>query len=697
MTFKKGMVMLCVLAAARLALSDSTLLFDFQHVAVCPELSQSDCSVSKTDDGLVLSFGHAKDWPNVRFFPDQAGFDSDWSGYSFLAVTLQNLSEEPVPVAIRVDSIRAAGKGRQGTAQLMPRETRRLILPFQPGERIIGMRGQPPAFDAEPGDQLLFPSAVDLDTAGITGFQVFLPKPRSKQTLALQRVELIRQTRDTGRAFVDRFGQYNGADWPGKLQREDQFPERIAAEEKQRVDRPDISGRNEYGGWDEGPQLEASGHFRIQKVKEKWWLVDPSGRLFWSSGVTGLNLNLWTVVADRDALFEWLPTSGDPLYRMRSGKHGELYDFYKANLYRKYGEGFEGRYFETALRRFKSWGINTIGNWSSPKAWAMKKVPYTIPVYVPGLPGFVATTHKKAGLEKAKSFPDPFDPSFEIKMNRAVERHASCKDDPWLLGVFIDNELPWCLPYGKYPVRLSSIALTQGPELVMKRVLVDALQKKYSAIAGLNAVWGTTFKSWAALRAPAELSAEQQQAADPDLSELDRLIARQYFQVCKRVLRTHLPDTLYLGCRFSGMFNREVVAEAAQYCDVVSFNIYNDLPTARSVDELALEMDFPVVIGEFHFGALDRGMFDCGLGQAVDQKARAEKYRVYMSAAAQASWCVGAHWFQYVDQPLTGRPDGENYNIGFVDATDDVYPELSDAARNLHKQLYSLRAASVAQ
>jgi agarase len=127
----------------------------------------------------------------------------------------------------------------------------------------------------------------------------------------------------------------------------------------------------------------------------------------------------------------------------------------------------------------------------------------------------------------------------------------------------------------------------------------------------------------------------------------------------------------------------------------MSFNIYEELPSNRTVDEMAAEMDFPVVIGEFHFGALDRGMFDPGLRRTKDQSERAEKYAAYIREAAAAPWCVGAHWFQYLDQSLTGRPDGENYNIGFVDATDDPYPELRAAARRIHGKLYHVRYGRV--
>ena len=224
-----------------------------------------------------------------------------------------------------------------------------------------------------------------------------------------------------------------------------------------------------------------------------------------------------------------------------------------------------------------------------------------------------------------------------------------------------------------------------------KRHLVQWLESRHGTIANLNDAWGTALADWDEMAAPFELTDTQRRQALPDLTELDKLIARQYFSVCREAMNQHFPNVLYLGCRFSGMYDRHIVEIAKEYCDVMSFNIYDELPSGRSSDELAIEFDFPVIIGEFHFGALDRGMFDPGLRRAKDQAERAEKYAAYIRAAAEAPWCVGAHWFQYLDQALTGRSDGENYNIGFLDATDDPYPEMRAAARKINSQLYQIR------
>ena len=53
---------------------------------------------------------------------------------------------------------------------------------------------------------------------------------------------------------------------------------------------------------------------------------------------------------------------------------------------------------------------------------------------------------------------------------------------------------------------------------------------------------------------------------------------------------------------------------------------------------------------------------------------------------------VGAHWFQYIDSPITGRAfDGENYNVGFVTMADVPYQEMVNDAKELNSTLYSTR------
>lgn len=40
------------------------------------------------------------------------------------------------------------------------------------------------------------------------------------------------------------------------------------------------------------------------------------------------------------------------------------------------------------------------------------------------------------------------------------------------------------------------------------------------------------------------------------------------------------------------------------------------------------------------------------------------------------------------------KMDGENYNIGLVDVTDQPYPELIDALRTTHRRLHAVHAGT---
>ena len=83
--------------------------------------------------------------------------------------------------------------------------------------------------------------------------------------------------------------------------------------------------------------------------------------------------------------------------------------------------------------------------------------------------------------------------------------------------------------------------------------------------------------------------------------------------------------------------------------------------------------DKPVLHSEFHFGTMHRGMFSPGL------------------CALENPYWVGTHWFQYGSQATTGRGDGENYQIGFVDVCDRPYPKLAEAARAVAETMYETR------
>jgi hypothetical protein len=131
--------------------------------------------------------------------------------------------------------------------------------------------------------------------------------------------------------------------------------------------------------------------------------------------------------------------------------------------------------------------------------------------------------------------------------------------------------------------------------------------------------------------------------------------------------------------------------KASKLFDVYSLNSYAYSVNQREIDKVRDLIDRPIVIGEFHFGTPGRGMTP-GLRQTASQEERGIAYRYYVENAAADPAIVGAHWFQWIDEPSTGRSDGENYNIGLIDVTDQPYRELVEAARMTHRRLAAVHA-----
>ena len=79
---------------------------------------------------------------------------------------------------------------------------------------------------------------------------------------------------------------------------------------------------------------------------------------------------------------------------------------------------------------------------------------------------------------------------------------------------------------------------------------------------------------------------------------------------------------------------------------------------------------------------LDRSRFILGRPSRRRQRERTRAcLRPLPSCSRRQPGFVGAHWFQYTDEPLTGRTlDGENAHIGFITVADLPYTEFVTTA-----------------
>lgn len=680
-----GSIRAPVLSLAALLGSNLTALpsVSLVHAPDAPPAVGHGAEIRRTEHGgwRVMPQAGAR-YPGVEWQPA-----APWNlaARSALVARVVNVSDESIRVSLRLDDLSTVvgPSTLQHRIELAPGTTGEIAVIFttRPYDtahptQLIGMRG--------------WPGQWTIDRSRLTRCLIF-GEARTNAVFEVLDVVVAGNLRliATNRLlpFIDRFGQFIHAEWPGKVQDDSDLRSNLERERTELARHAPPPDRDEWGAWLGGPQLATGRFFRVERHGGRWWLVAPSGRLFWSLGVNCVRAESATPISDREGYFTELPPPHTVFARFygRGGwaPHGwytnrsyRSFDFAGANLLRKYGENWTHDWVDFALDRLRSWGWTTVANWSQVSVGQRRRVPYTYNAHF----GSPAIQGSKGYWGK---FPDPFAAEFRDGIRHAMEkaRQDGSVGDPWCLGFFVHNELGW----GRAG-ELGAAALCSPAAQPARTAAVARLRARYGGdLARLNSAWGTSFEDWERLAPPDRSTG----VVEKDLNDLTEMIASEYFRVITEAVHRAAPGQLYLGCRFAWV-NDAVIWAAAAHADILSFNKYT-----WTLDEFRLPegVDRPVIIGEFHFGALDRGMFHPGLRAAADQRDRAAKFTAYVESGLRHPNIVGVHWFQYRDQPTTGRSDGENYQVGLVDICDTPYPEMVDAARALATVLYQRRAS----
>ena len=220
--------------------------------------------------------------------------------------------------------------------------------------------------------------------------------------------------------------------------------------------------------------------------------------------------------------------------------------------------------------------------------------------------------------------------------------------------------------------------------------LIRFLQEKYGTIEALNEGWGTAFGTFEALYEPIDACSTRYPGSAADIREYSAFLIREYIRVPAQACREVDPNHLNLGLRWSKAYNT-LMMSGWEYFDVFSINCYDFDPTKDMDFAKNAGVDLPIMIGEYHCGALDRGLPATGLKGVTNQEERGVMWRHFVEKAAAHPYGVAAHWFQYNDQFCLGRFDGENYQIGMMDVCMQPYPELIEAAYQTSKVLYRVK------
>ena len=372
----------------------------------------------------------------VLEFTDEGSFDSwrlpgeyafNLSDYRGIAVEVSNLGDTYLMFNSFMN--KWLGKGHQAMIGLAPGETDILYHPFRrhadklPPE-IVDYFGYNHPLCGYPGGQL-FESVYSgmNDAEGPWKIRAFVPDGVKKGNVrwSLNRMwaggkfELptIEEVTDPeygtdpekggdGPHWTDDYGQWRHDDWTGKLWSDADCTNQYAELRKYLSRNPGPKTWNKWGGWEAGPQLEATGWFRVEKYppppsntnevdNSRWWFVDPDGRLFLSQGSLHMSANM--------------------PYPARIAGYDQ--DRFSEEVY---------------FPRLRSMGLNTCGGNSSWK-WHKDKMPYTYQIKTGWGP--ITEDDFLNGGDVAFS-------NYVAKLVRSAKKYAA---DPHCIGFIIDNEL----------------------------------------------------------------------------------------------------------------------------------------------------------------------------------------------------------------------------------------------------------------
>jgi hypothetical protein len=398
-----------------------------------------------------------------------------------------------------------------------------------------------------------------------------------------------------------------------------------------------------FGGW-KVKQHQATGFFRTEKIAERWWIIDPEGYPYLDRSVVDVKMGN----SDRQ----------------------------QAALAKQFGSP-EAWIAETS-QLLRANGFTGAGCWSDAELIRSQKTPLVYTVNISPMQGFREVHRQRAGGKYRNAgwqgyehdLVMVFDPGFEQAANKAAEQLAKYRDDPYLLGYFTDNELPW-----------------KNDALVRHLIYLPPTDPGYIAA-----------KAWlVARKGPAATVAD---VTDQDRQDFNAFYLERYLAILTKAIRRFDANHMYLGCRFNQeteeLNNGPMFKVAGKYMDVVSINHYRKWePDQKTLAKWGQWSGRPFLITEWYIKGEDSGLpNNTGAGWLVPtQKERGYFYQNFCLELLKSPYSVGWQWFKYQDndpENLRTDPSNRDSNKGIVDSMYKPFPELLAQMKQLNQQAYHL-------
>jgi uncharacterized protein (TIGR03437 family) len=492
--------------------------------------------------------------------------------------------------------------------------------------------------------------------------------------------------------YVDTYGQSVYSSFAGKIQTDADLQTAAAQEQTALAGWGVPTGYDAWGGvLNAGWQDAATGFFYVVQRNGVWWLISPAGNPCFYIGldtgplVTGNN----TPTTGREWEFAALPPATAPYdSAWSSGDWGNTgiasVSFDTWNMIRKYGsDAWQTTATNLAVERMQAWGFTGFGKWASATG-NLPILPVLEPYNVP-----ILVLHA-----------DVFDPNVQAAFQGSLQQQIQPSvNNSTILGWSFGNEYDEIVT----PAEVSSI-LAMGGAVPAKQALVnDALSAIYAgSVSAMAAAWGVTAAS------VNDLYNASPNPPAADIETVREYYADQYYGFIYQTIKTIDPNHLFFGFWIvpGWWVNATDWQLQAAHVDVIGYDRYSPVFEDSPLQSLASSTAKPMFLGEYSFPptySLLRGYEAYPSASATDDADAGAQYQTNLQSAARNPWCVGVAWFEYRDEPVSGRGflgetdlnlvEGEDYAFGMVDVSDSPKYDLVNLVRTTNLAMGQRRLA----
>ena len=411
-----------------------------------------------------------------------------------------------------------------------------------------------------------------------------------------------------------------------------------------------------YGGLiDPMMRQEATGFFYTTKIGDRWWVIDPLGYPCYIRAVSGFGIKYLSSPNHEKAALDKFGTAE--------------------------------KWALSAVRQLKDdWGFNlSTGNPSEAKG-IVNKLMYQGSIGFVGSYGSSIGTNNSTGGSTTfagNNTMNVFDPEFVDWCNEKAKAAEAQKDDPYLFGRTMDNELP------------------MDGNMLYNYLRLPASDPIYHHSYAAAWTWLVNFTG--------KDNPTEADINDEMLQLFVGFVYDRFYSLATTAIRKYDPNHMILGSRMlHGVISKPwVLRFASLHLDCLTINWYGewDIP----VEDLKLvseNANLPLMVTEFYTKAMDSGLDNTrGAGWVVKtQQDRGDFYQCYTLRLLECKNFVGWHWFQYLDNDDDPKviyttkngvkawsdQSSVDANKGIVSNKHEPYTELVDSMTEINKNVYRL-------